>query len=116
MSIIIALSLLACGGKKEKKVANIFAPNTPNVYIGNNYQDAYREFIDAGFSNITTEQIKDIDADSEIADGTVESITVDGSSNYTQKTAFNKKSKVVIKYHTLVDYHVKLHINFPGSS
>lgn len=115
LSIIMALSLLACGGKKEKKVANIFAPNTPNVYIGNNYQDAYREFIDAGFSNITTKQIKDIDAASEIADGTVESITVDGSSNYTQKTAFNKKSKVVIKYHTLVDYHVKLHINFPGN-
>lgn len=112
--IFMIMLMVACGGKEESDISEkIQVPNTLDAYIGKDYNIAYNDFVEAGFSNIETKEIKDIDAESEIEEGCLESIAIDGVSDFTKDTVCVKESEVIITYHTLVDYHVQIHIDFP---
>ena len=84
-------------------------------YIGKDYNDASKAFENLGFRNIEFEEIDDLTSDSEIPDGTVEAISIDGKNDFKKDEVYSKSSKIVISYHTLCSYDTTIKVDFPGN-
>lgn len=115
--LTICFCLSACGDsdKQSKEISQdkeIKATKSAEEYLGLNFYDVMSELEGAGFTEIETEVIKDMDVSSTMEDGYVESVTIDGSSSFDKNTAFASGSKVIISYHTLKECKVKIHIDF----
>lgn len=106
--IILSIGLCGCGG-------GLKAPKSADAYVGADWQTVMAELEEAGFQNITTEEIKDIDAESQLVPGSVESVAINGETDFTAENSFEKDTAVTITYHGLVEYKVDFHVHFPGN-
>ena len=106
---IFAMCASGCGSKGIK------APKASDQYAGVAWKTVYEEFENAGFSNISTNEVKDIAENSAYEDGGVESVSIGGETNYSVETEYPKESEVVITYHSLAEFKVDLHVNFIGN-
>ena len=106
--IIVLLLLLLLSGCNQESLGNggfsdssIASPYASSYYSGLDKDEVTSIFQKAGFNNITYLSIDDINSKSEILDGTVESVTIDGLSNFDSDNSFNRDSEIVISFHNI---------------
>ena len=64
------------------------------------YSELKELLTDAGFTNIRFEKQEDLITGWIIKDGSVESVTINGESDFTDNTSYRIDAEVVIIYHT----------------
>lgn len=91
-TVIMLFVLTACGNVKVSK--------SSADYAGLNVQEVSDELSKLGFKNVSTEEIADLPSKGEVKDGTVESVTIDGTA-FDAGGSFSKEAAVNIVYHTI---------------
>ena len=95
--------------KKENETApeteavienGIKVPLSSKKCSGKKYEDVVQAFEDAGFTNIIVEEMKDLTKDWLKKDGTVDSVSINGSLEFKEDAVFEKDSTIRIKYHS----------------
>ncbi|MBQ5331157.1 MAG: hypothetical protein J6F31_07900 [Oscillospiraceae bacterium] len=76
------------------------APGTSEMLKGQNISDVKKSFESAGFTNVKTEEIKDLIKGWLIKDGAVEYVKIAGISSYTENDWYDPDVEVIIYYHT----------------
>lgn len=89
-------------GSKIAVEGEVKVPSSASSFKYKNYQDVEKELTSAGFTNISTEIKYDI-VFGWTAEGEVDSVSIDGKSNYTEDTIFKQGALVVITYHMKVE-------------
>lgn len=79
----------------------VVPPSSAEKYIGSDYNETLSELQEAGFENITPEVIEDLTSNSPLPDGYIESISIDGSTDFTEVSEFYKDTPVSITYHAI---------------
>lgn len=77
-------------------------PQSASSYKFGNYKDAQKELADAGFTNISYEILYDIVL-GWTDEGEIESISVDGNTDFEKNDIFKKDAPIVITYHMKED-------------
>lgn len=90
---IFIILLTGCGNIKINKGVE--------EYIGNNYKQVIEELNHLGFSDIETIVVDDLTSFSELSDGTVSEVSIDGDIAFVPKTTFSKEAKVLVTYHII---------------
>ena len=73
-------------------------PQSASDYRYDNYADVQRELADVGFTNISFEVLYDIELGL-TKEGEVDSVSVDGNTNFEKNEIFKKDAAIVITYH-----------------
>ena len=76
--------------------------NSQSSYKDKDYMIAYREFVDAGFTDVTLEPIKDITLGWFAKEGEIKEVTIDNG-GFDAGEWISKDAKIVIKYHAKKD-------------
>lgn len=92
--ITMCISIVGCSNTLKTSTSS-------DDYIGMNYQLVINELQKAGFKDITTIVIEDLSSTSAMSDGTVEQISINGSTSFAAKSTFSKDTVVVITYHAI---------------
>jgi hypothetical protein len=79
----------------------LYSPHSAAEYTKMDYVQVEQLLKDAGFSDIELCPLDDITSDSDIPDGTVESVCINGVSDFTKDTSFHMGAVVVITYHNI---------------
>ncbi|MCD7770696.1 MAG: DUF4839 domain-containing protein [Oscillospiraceae bacterium] len=98
LSIIVALALVGCAS--DAHLGEAKTPSGSRIQKGRDYQDVLEDFEERGFTNIKLEKIEDLILGWFTKDGEVESVSVDGSTNYSPDEWYPNDVEVVISYHT----------------
>lgn len=85
----------------EEKERMATTPYSAESATGQDYSDVESDFTLAGFTNITSEALKDLDMSAAGKEGHVESITINGVSDFEGNQEFSPTSRVLITYHSL---------------
>lgn len=85
-------------GKWEIGDAEAAVPVSESDYKYKNYKDVQKELEGAGFTNISTEILYDIVL-GWTDEGEVDSVSIDGRTDYEKKEVFKKNAPVIITYH-----------------
>ena len=105
--LIVVIVVLAIIGSLSEDEDNhdgkVKVPITSSSASGKNYEDIVTQFEKAGFENITTKEITDLITGWVNKDGEVESVSIDGDTDYDSNDWFEKDAKVVISYHTFAE-------------
>lgn len=111
LCVCCVLSLASCGEKTTKtdrvpssepeieEPSGIAVPSSASAYKGSNYQAVIQELQKAGFTNIQAEAVEDITSEELSKDGTIESISIDGSNFFEKKERFPVDASIKIIYH-----------------
>lgn len=94
------------------EVAVVETARSSEDCIGQDYQLIFDEFEKSGFSNVHVEAIEDLTSAAGDLVGTVESISIDGSTGFSKGQTFDKDSSILIRYHDYRNCMVSLHIDF----
>ena len=94
-AVILLLGLCSCGDGAIK------IPNSSIYYMGRDYSLVTSELTEAGFTNISTEILDDLTSQSSLSDGSVESISVDGKTEFEAKERFLSDAPIIITYHII---------------
>ena len=78
-------------------------PSSAYDFRRKDYNVVINDLKDAGFTNISIVEIKDLKTGILVKNGSVESISVDGSKDFEKGDVFPKDSKIRIDYHTFKD-------------
>ena len=87
-------TLTACGNK-------VTPPFMAQDCVGKDYEKIASSFTDAGFKNLSLVPMEDLELSDSDKEGTVESVSIDGSCEYSIQDTFSDSSKVEIKYHSM---------------
>ncbi|GCD89920.1 DUF4839 domain-containing protein [Nocardioides sp. LS1] len=103
--LILLLATTACTDDQSAPVAEetplrVAAPDAAGDLEGDNYGDVVDALTAAGFTNVDTEVIPDLITGWLVKDGEVESVTVDGVSDFESGDEFDPDVDVVVAYHT----------------
>lgn len=88
--------------KKEliESFANINTPYGVADCVGKDKDTVKNDFISVGFYNISEEAIEDLEITETEKFGVIESVAINGITNFDENTEFDISSKVIIKYHS----------------
>lgn len=102
LPILLAILLLtACQSNTTDANSDVIKmPSNYAKYEGKNYLDVYKSLKELGFYDIEFEVIEDLITGWLVADGEVESVSIDGDDSFRRGDVFDKNSKVIIAYHT----------------
>lgn len=81
----------------------ICIPFSANDLEGENFELVVSDLENAGFSNISTKTQADLVIGFLTKEGTVESVSINGDSDFDENDIFPKDAKVVVVYHTFPD-------------
>lgn len=95
--MIMSISLAGCSNTLK-------SPTSSDDYIGMNYQSVISKLEKAGFKDLTTTVIEDLSSTSTMLDGTVEQVSINGSTSFAAKSTFSPDAAVVITYHAIKKY------------
>lgn len=98
LALLLAFGIAGCGADDHEGEAK--TPSASSVQQGRNYRDVYDTFAEKGFINIRFEVIDDLVTGWLTKDGEVESVSVDGDSDYPADKWYPANAEVVISYHT----------------
>lgn len=123
MILVITMSflLVACGDKTANEdvqseppvvKTTAIAPHSVNDCIGEEELSIENDFYVAGFENIKTEQVEDLESAEADKVGSVMSVSIGGKSEFEQGQEFNKNDEVVIRYHVFKNYAITIHVDF----
>jgi len=97
---ILVITLVGCSGNSNEHEGEAKTPSDSSAQIGRDYQEVINDFEEEGFKNIKTETLEDLVTSSRTKDGEVESVSVDGSEDYSSDVWYSNEVDVVITYHT----------------
>ncbi len=100
IACILVIALAGCGGNSNKHKGEAKTPSGSSVQKGSDYHDVINEFKEQGFKNIKTKKLEDLITGWITKDGEVESVSVDGNTDYSADDWYPNNVKVVITYHT----------------
>ena len=100
--MIICFTLVACEDPSEH-IGEGKTPSGSIIMQGRNYLDVVETFENRGFTNIKTEEIRDIPIDSAIEEGSVERVTIEGDDDYEVDKWLSSDVEVIIYFHTIED-------------
>lgn len=92
--------------KDKVNIKEIEKMNPPIVVseLGDkSYSDVKTLFIDSGFTDVTTKEIKDLSFEKKDNANKVSNITIDGKSDFVKDLSYFKDVKVIIEYHIQQD-------------
>lgn len=101
IACIFAITLVGCGGNNHDGEAKTLSGSSAQE--GRVYKDVVNEFKDQGFTNIKTEVLDDLVTGWLVKDGEVESVSVNGSEDYSADKWYPNDVEVVVTYHTFPD-------------
>ena len=81
-------------------VKNINVPISSKAAKKINYEELETQFLDAGFVNVRTEVIYDIITGWITKDGSVESVSINGDTDFSEYASYRPDVEVIITYHT----------------
>lgn len=90
--IMTVLLFTACDAKMESDAKE---------YVGKNYEDVITELNNLGFNNIEQMPIEDLTSEGPLADGYVDSVSVNGNDSFKAGDSFATDSNVTITYHII---------------
>lgn len=93
-ALMILLGLTACGNNAKVSHAS-------SDYIGSDYETTLAELQKAGFSSVEGIAINDLTLHGSVSDGSIEEISIDGTTDFAKNTSFPKDASIKITYHTL---------------
>lgn len=97
---IVLIGLLPSSDEDEAREGEAKVPASYDSLIEMNYETAQGKFEDSGFTNIKLEPIEDLITGWLTDDGDVESVTIDGSTEFTSGDWYPNDVEVIIQYHT----------------
>ena len=74
--------------------------NSPTTLLPTVYEELETQFLDAGFVNVRTEVIYDIITGWITKDGSVESVSINGDTDFSEYASYRPDVEVIITYHT----------------
>jgi uncharacterized lipoprotein YehR (DUF1307 family) len=95
---ILIIALAGCGGNGHEGEAK--TPSGSSVQKGSDYHEVINVFKEQGFKNIKTKKLEDLITGWITKDGEVESVSVDGNTDYSADDWYPNNVEVVITYHT----------------
>lgn len=98
--------------KKEVKVTTIQIPVGKDECVGKKYSEIESVLSESGFTNISMEAIEDLKASESDKVGQVDSISVDGNSDFEKNQMYQSDAKIKINYHAYAKCTVNVHVNF----
>ena len=84
----------------EPVETTVYAPLSGRECVGRPKADIKNAFSEAGFTNITEKELLDLEYSDSQKDQAVDSVSIDGNSDYDSNKDFKSNSSVVITYHT----------------
>lgn len=109
--VLLSVSTLAgCSKSTDEQASSpgavvkgqmVKVPSSAENYIGQSFETVSQELKKAGFTEIEATVIEDLTSDSDIKDGAIETITIDGSSFFQRNDEFPLDAKVEIVYHII---------------
>ncbi|PWL74021.1 MAG: DUF4839 domain-containing protein [Clostridiales bacterium] len=105
--VAIVLIFAKTGRNLEVHDGEAKTPSGSSIQHGRNYEDVYKDFEKAGFTNIQLEKIDDLITGWLTKDGEVEAVSVDGNSEYSPDKWYPSDVAVVITYHTFPDKQIE---------
>lgn len=101
IAFLALFALAALSGDKEVDDPNMIKIGTSSSSIvGENYQTIITRLETRGFTNIEVTLIEDLILGWLVKDGEIESIEIDGITEFDSSSNFSKDAKIVIAYHT----------------
>lgn len=99
--ILLALIFNGCGSSKENSNPDLIKPPASSSSLKKeNYKDVVTKFEKSGFTNIEVQKLEDLITGWITKDGSVESVSIDGDTNYDSSKRYSRDSKILIVYHT----------------
>ncbi|MEW4355151.1 DUF4839 domain-containing protein [Streptococcus pneumoniae] len=96
-----ALLLVACSkDNEEAKTDTIKLPITSENIHKQNYKTIVNQLEDAGFTNVKVEKIEDLITGLLKKDGQIESVSINGDTDFTKGSEYAKDAKITVTYHT----------------
>lgn len=96
----ISFALSGCGSKNSE-IENTITVNAPvdgEEAVGESYDNVYRKFKSAGFTNIKVDEVEDVSEDDQR--GTIKEIEIKGDDSFKKKDSFNADDEVYIRYYS----------------
>ncbi len=109
IGLLMLMSLFSFGMARYYEEAakpnenEICIPFSSNDLEGENFELVISDLENAGFSNITTKTLADLVTGFITKEGSVESVSINGDSEFDEEDIFPKDAKVVVIYHTFED-------------
>lgn len=93
LAMALCVALTACGTPKTTSSAD--------GYIGTDYEEVVAQLEEAGFTNIELQEVQDLTSESDMDDGEVGAISIDGVTDFEKGAKFEADASVIITYHTI---------------
>lgn len=97
---------------EEQAIVPVNSPYGHDDCIDKDYSAIKTDFELSGFTNISTESVEDLNYTESNKLYSIESISINGNTNFTKDQAFEKDDKVIIRYHEYRQCNVKINIEF----
>jgi hypothetical protein len=94
---IISIIMAGCGVDQENE---IIVPASSSDYEGKDFQEVIDDLQNAGFTNIETEALDDLNIGWLTKDGEVDKVSINGDTSFSTSSKFPNDAKIVITYHT----------------
>lgn len=116
---ILNIASYAWGTSHKSNTANapVSASSAVTPYgaaecLGQDFTTIQTEFYSSGFTNFKTEEMEDLKPADADKLNTIDSISVNGKTDFEKGQEFNPDDEVLIRYHTYTKCNVTIHIDF----
>lgn len=109
---VIVNTITHASGPKEAPVINVVLPIEASECAGKYYGDIETQLRASGFNNIRIEAIEDLKPSDIDFVGQIETVTVDGQTDFQKSQTYENNVEIIIRYHEYEDCKVNVHINF----
>ena len=104
--IVVSMLITVLAGCGNSTASVVDAPKTKikvglnaGDLVGQNYRNVYAQIVDKGFTNVTLLSTKDLVTGVIKKNGSVESVSINGDTSFTDSTYAYEDADIVIKYH-----------------
>ena len=104
ISLFMTIVLSGCGDTTK-------VTSSAQDYYGMDYETVVSKLEDDGFTNIIVEMVEDLSSSSDLNDGEVGEVSIDGDTDFKKKTEFAKDASIIITYHTIKKIAIPLSSN-----
>lgn len=105
--IVSLLFLVGCGSNSIDHTGEAKTPSESRIQKGKDYTEVIEDFEKQGFTNIKTQKLDDLITGWLTKDGEVESVSVDGDTDYSPDVWYPNDVEVIITYHTFPEKDAK---------
>lgn len=94
------------------KVVMVEVPYNAEECVGMDYSTIKKSFVDAGFNSVKVKPVEDLEASDSERLNQVESVSINGKTDFAVGDEFSENDDVIICYHVYRKYSVAIHIDF----